>query len=102
MTSSAWHIAQYNVATLAAPIDDPVNADFVSELDRLNGLAEILPGFVWRLKDDTGSSTGIRVEGESDRVIVNFTVWESTEQLFEYTYKSSHNATMVQRTKWFE
>jgi Domain of unknown function (DUF3291) len=102
MSTGAWHLAQYNVATMVAPLDSPQLADFVAELDRLNGLADVSPGFVWRLQDDSGASTGIRVEGESDRVLVNFTVWESIDQLFEYTYKSSHNSTMVRRGKWFE
>lgn len=102
MTTSTWRLAQYNVATMAAPADSPQLADFMSELDRLNGLAEISPGFVWRLKDDSGSSTNIRPEGESNRVLVNLTVWESIDQLFEYTFKSSHNMTMVRRGKWFE
>ena len=96
-----WHLAQINVATLLAPIDSPQLEDFVAELDDLNELAERSPGFVWRFKDDSGNSTAVRIEGEDDGTIINFTVWESVEQLFEYAYKSAHNDIMVRRREWF-
>ncbi len=51
------HLAQLNIARSVAPIDDPAMADFVANLDRINALGEATPGFVWRLKDETGSAT---------------------------------------------
>jgi Domain of unknown function (DUF3291) len=35
-------------------------ADFMNNLDLVNGLAERSKGFIWRLKDDSGSATNIR------------------------------------------
>jgi hypothetical protein len=36
-----WHIAQLNIGTMTGKnIDDPVMAEFVSQLDTINALAE--------------------------------------------------------------
>jgi len=35
-------------------------------------------------------------------VIVNFTVWESVEALFEFTYRSDHVEMYRRRREWFE
>lgn len=56
-----FHLAQLNIARMLAPIDSPVMADFVANLDRINQLAEKSDGFVWRLKDDTNNATSIRI-----------------------------------------
>ncbi len=96
-----FHVAQYNVARLIAPLDDPQIADFVAEIDRINKLGDSSPGFIWRLHDESGNSTGVRV-GDDPLVIVNFTVWESIEALFEYTYHSGHVELFRRRADWFE
>jgi hypothetical protein len=97
----AWHLAQYNIARLLAPLDDPLLADFVANLERVNRLGDASPGFVWRLQTDDGTSTSVRVRGD-ERIIVNFTVWESIEALFEFTYHSGHVEMYRRRREWFE
>jgi heme-degrading monooxygenase HmoA len=99
--SGEWHLAQYNVAKLVAPLDDPRVADFVASLQRVNTLGDHAPGFVWRPQSATGDSTGVRV-GDDPLVVVNFTVWESVEALFEYTYHSEHVEVFRRRREWFE
>ncbi len=95
------HLAQYNVARLVAPLDDPRIADFVADLERINTLGDRSPGFVWRLQGEDGTSTDVRV-GDDDAVIVNLTVWESIEALFEYTYHSGHVELFRRRREWFD
>ena len=74
--SPTYHLAQYNVATLVAPLDDPRLDEFRASLDRINQLGDRSPGFVWRHKNADGNSTGTRV-GDDPLVVINFTVWES-------------------------
>ena len=50
-----YHIAQINVAHMLAPLDDPIMAEFVAQLDAVNALADHSPGFVWRLQSDSGN-----------------------------------------------
>jgi Domain of unknown function (DUF3291) len=43
------YLAQVNIAKMKAPIESPIMADFVANLDRINALADAHEGFVWRL-----------------------------------------------------
>jgi hypothetical protein len=95
------HLAQYNIARLLAPLDDPSIADFVSSLDPINRLAEESPGFVWRHQTDEGDSTALRPY-DDDRVIINFSVWTDPDALWNYTYKSDHVDVFRRRREWFE
>jgi hypothetical protein len=54
-----YHLAQINISRLIAPIDDPKIAGFVSQLEPVNALADKAPGFVWRLKSESGNATDI-------------------------------------------
>ena len=94
------HLANVNVATLRAPIDDPLVADFVAGLPVVNALADSAPGFVWRLQTEEGDATSIRAFPDP-AVIVNLTVWESIEALKEFTYKGGHLDVFRRRREWF-
>ena len=101
MTGGGWHLAQVNVAVLAAPIDSPRLAEFVARLEPVNALADGWPGFVWRLQTEDGDATAIRAF-DDDRVIVNMSVWESVEALGEFVYRSGHLQVLRRRREWFE
>ena len=97
----AHHIAQLNIARAKAPLDDPLLADFVAQLDDVNALAEASPGFVWRLKSDSGNATDIRAY-DDPLMIVNMSVWKTIEALFDFAYRTSHTKVMNRRKEWFE
>src|SRR3954465_1011326 len=96
-----YHIAQVNVARFIAPVDDPVLSDFYAYLAPINALADAAPGFVWRFQTAYGDATSLRVY-DDDRIIVNFSVWESVEALKNFVYKEEHKNVMRERRKWFE
>jgi hypothetical protein len=96
-----WHLAQYNIARLVEPLDSPQLADFVANLARINGLADRSAGFVWRHQTEEGNSTSIRVRGDP-MIIINFSVWEDADSLFEYTYRSDHAEMYRRRREWFD
>lgn len=100
-SSPEYHLAQYNLARLVAPLDDPLIADFVAALDRVNQLGDHSPGFVWRHQTEDGNSTSIRVRGDP-LIVINFSVWEDVESLFEYAYRSDHAEVYRRRRDWFE
>ncbi|MEP7376275.1 MAG: DUF3291 domain-containing protein [Chitinophagaceae bacterium] len=102
METGNWHIAQLNIAAmLGKDIDDPIMAEFVAQLDAINALSEQSKGFVWRLKLDGGNATSYNPYHD-ERIIVNFSVWESADDLKNFVYKSAHTAVMKDRKKWFE
>ena len=95
------HLAQLNIGRLLKPIDHPQIAEFVNNLDSINALAESSPGFIWRMQDDSGNATHIKVF-DDPLIIANMSVWESVEALKDFTYQSGHVEFMKKRTQWFE
>lgn len=96
-----YQLAQINIARLIAPLDDPKIAEFVAQLEPINALADKSPGFVWRLKTESGNATNIAYN-DDPFVIVNLSVWVSLEALRDYAYKSDHMKVFRDRAKWFE
>ena len=45
---SAYELAQLNIGVIKGPIDSPVMAEFVANLDRINALAERTLGCMCR------------------------------------------------------
>ncbi len=101
VSGASVHLAQVNVGRLRAPIDDPLIAGFVAQLDTINALAEASPGFIWRLKDESGNATTITAF-DDPRMIINMSVWESLEALRAYVYRSDHTQVLARRREWFE
>ena len=98
--TSDWQIAQFNIAKALYPDDDSRMSGFFSQLDDINALAESSAGFVWRLQSDSGNATDIQV-GDDPLLIVNMSVWESVEALFDFAYKSAHKNVFANRRQWF-
>jgi hypothetical protein len=96
---TGYHLAQLNIGKPTGPLDGPEMADFMARLDDINTTADKAPGFVWRLVDDSGAdATALRPYGPD--VMVNLSVWESAEALYEFTYRSGH-LDLVRRRKEF-
>ena len=96
-----YYLAQINIALMKAPLNDPIMAEFADALEKINEVAEVSPGFVWRLKTQSGNATDIRAYCDS-KMLINISVWRSVEQLKEYVYESLHRDFFVRRRKWFE
>jgi hypothetical protein len=98
-----YHVAQYNVARMRGELDEPVMRGFVERLDELNHLADRSPGFVWRhTAEGEDTSTTLRVYADDPLVVINMSVWETIEQLHEFTYRSAHGPAYAARHAWFE
>jgi hypothetical protein len=97
-----WHLAQVNVGRLRAPIDDPLIADFVGGLDRINQLADRAPGFVWGVQTEAGNAIAIRPVEDDQLLAIDMSVWESVEALAQFVYRSDHLSFMRRRREWFE
>ena len=100
MSDGGWHIAQVNIALPVEPLDSPALEEFVALLEPVNALADAAPGFVWRLQTEDGDATAIRAFGD-DRLIINMSVWESIEALWDYVYDGGHLRAMRRRREWF-
>jgi hypothetical protein len=98
-----YHLAQVNIARALAPLDDPLMAAFVAQLDTVNALADNSPGFVWRLQTPEGNATDIKAY-DDPLIIFNMSVWASLDDYsnFVYSSESLHRAVMQQRRRWFQ
>jgi hypothetical protein len=95
------HIAELNVGRLRAPVDHPLVKEFIDNLDRINALAERMPGFVWRLTGGGNNATDLHL-GDDPTMAVNLSVWETVEQLETYVFGTLHAKFYQRRREWFE
>jgi ring-1,2-phenylacetyl-CoA epoxidase subunit PaaC len=97
-------LVQINIARMKAPIDSPLLADFAAQLDAVNAQAEASPGFIWRLKDETGNATAISATSPfGSEMLVNLSVWDNPDSLKAFVYRNqNHGSALKRRTQWFE
>jgi hypothetical protein len=95
------HLAVFNIGRPAAPLDSAQLQAFMDGLDPINALAEQAPGFVWRYTAE-GTNNATAARPFDDDVIVNFGVWASREQLWEFVYRSDHLDFLRRRREWFQ
>ena len=99
---SSHELAQLNIGVIKGPIDSPLMAEFVANLDRINALAERTPGFVWRLQTEEGNATAIRPFPENENIAVNMSVWKDVDSLRLFVFHTEHVEIMRRRSEWFE
>ena len=95
-----YNLAQVNIALARDEMASETMAGFVARLAEINELAEKSAGFVWRLKEESGDATSIRVF-DDPLLLVNMSVWDSIESLKNYVYKSDHVELIRDRDSWF-
>jgi hypothetical protein len=94
---AGYELAQLNIALVKYPLDSPLMAEFVANLDRINALADASPGFVWRLPADDAEPNPFGAT-----TLPNLSVWADMAALRAYAYKSAHAAFIGRRKEWFE
>ncbi len=95
------HLAQLNIGRFRYPTDDPRLADFMTNLDLVNALAERSQGFVWRLKDESNNATAFRPFPDP-MMAVNLSVWKNVEALERFVYQTVHKRFYGRRPEWFD
>lgn len=98
------HLAELNVGRLLAPTDDPRVADFMGNLDRINGLGKRMPGFVWMMEGSGEPGTGNTenaIDGDP-QFVSNLTVWEDVASLEKFVWGTIHKQFYDRRQDWFE
>lgn len=98
----AHQLAQLNIANFRLPAEHPDNHDFVSNLDRVNAIAEAQPGFVWRLKGEGNDALDLQAFDDPN-VISNMSVWADLDSLAAFVYRNEeHRQIMRRRKEWFD
>ncbi len=94
------HLAEINIARLTHAIDHPAVAEFADNLDRVNGIAERMDGFIWRYVDASGNATDTQI-GEDPNVIINVSVWRDVAALEGFVWGTLHKQFYAKRDQWF-
>ena len=98
--TQAHHLAEFNVARIRYPLDDPRMAEFTDNVERVNKLAEQIEGFVWRLQDDSGNAMNMRVY-DDPTILPNLTLWEDEQALERFVWQTVHGRFYRRRETWF-
>lgn len=93
-------LAQLNIALAKYPLDAEEIKEFVDNLELVNRIAENSDGFVWRLKDESGDATDIKVFDDPN-MIINMSVWDSVDALKNFMFRSHHRDFMRRKSEWF-
>ncbi|MGJ8584561.1 MAG: DUF3291 domain-containing protein [Marinosulfonomonas sp.] len=98
------HLAELNIGRLLAPTDDPRVAEFMDNLDRVNGLGKRMPGFVWMMEGSGQPGTGNTENniGGDPQFVTNMTVWEDVSTLEQFVWNTVHRQFYERRQEWFE
>ena len=95
------HLAELNIAEWKVPEDSPQAQPFLRAIDAVNSVADRSPGFVWRLKDETGNAIRTDHPWSDRKVIVNMSVWEDPGALEHYVWNTVHRAIYRRKAEWF-
>ncbi len=98
------NLAELNIGRLLAPTDDPRVAEFMDNIDRINGLGKRMPGFVWMMEGSGAPGTGnteAKIEGDP-QFVSNLSVWEDVETLEKFVWGTIHKQFYARRQEWFE
>ncbi len=98
-----YQLAQLNLADAIADMESPIMAGFVNATDRINALAAGSPGYVWSLESrpDDEKEDRVAIFGK-ESLLVNMTVWEDREALFDFVYNTMHKDIMIRKKEWFK
>jgi hypothetical protein len=103
-----YHLAHANIAWMHGTIDEPVMEGLARRIDEINRLAEESKGFIWRVPDSETSFAQLEVFRadfpgfDPARFFYNMSVWESLEDLREYTLYSAHAEMLYERRQWLD
>lgn len=96
-----WQLAEVNIARLKAPMGDPLVQPFVDAIDRINGIAERMDGFVWRHEDPADTSEGTLIY-DDPKIIYNASTWRDVPSLEKFVWGTLHKRFYQRRQEWFE
>ena len=74
-------------------------AEFVSQIDTMNQLAESSDGFIWRFNEEY-DSTGLPAPFDDPLLFFNMSVWRDVESLRHYVFQSAHVKMLQRKTEW--
>lgn len=95
------NLAQINIGRLRYPRGDERLSGWADNVGLINAMAEMQPGFVWRLSGAEGQETGRRAFGDP-QIVTNMSVWRDYEAFRAFVFRTEHADFLRARRDWFE
>lgn len=102
---TGFHLASFNFGTLRYDWEDPRVADFLNNLDLVNGLAARAPGFIWRLDDAAMEDAQTDAEGAlggNPRTASTLSLWRDVASLEQFVWKTVHRQFYARKAEWYD
>ncbi len=95
------YLAQFNIARIRYPLNDPRMKEFVENIDLVHRVADRIGGLIHRVQAE-GEKDATTLEVFGDPTIVpNLTVWKDWESLENFVFKTMHKRFFDKREQWF-
>lgn len=94
------YLAQFNVALLKYPLDDPRMKEFINNIDLVHRIADRVGGLIKRISDESGTALHIPVLN-NPRLVPNLTVWRDAASLKHFVHKTLHKRFLDKKDDWF-
>lgn len=102
---TGWHLAEFNIGTLRYDWDDPRVADFKDNLDRVFGIAQRSPGYIWHLKEAEMEAAQLDPTGPlggDPRTASTLSVWRDLPSLEHFVWQTVHKRFYDRRGEWYD
>ena len=98
----SYYLAELNIAKFRLPQEHPDNADFIAALDRVNAIAELSPGFIWRFTGEGNDAMDVQAF-DDPHIASNLSLWKDVESLTGFVYENKEHLSLMRRRKeWFD
>ena len=98
-------LAEFNIGVLRHDWDDPRVAEFKNNLERVNGIAQRSPGFVWQLPEEAMDAAQNDADGPlggNPRTASTLSVWHDLDSLKRFVWNTLHKRFVERRHEWFD
>src|SRR5689334_17833612 len=95
------YLAQFNIARIRYPLDDPRMKEFVDNIDLIHRVADRIGGLIHRVKADGEKDATSIVVFNDPTIVPNLTVWKDVESLKKFVFQTMHKRFFDKREQWF-
>jgi len=95
------HLAQFNIARIRYPLNDPRMKDFVFNIDMVHRVADRIGGLIHRVKAEGEKDSTSTVVFNDPTIVPNLTVWKDADSLKKFVFETMHRKFFDNRNKWF-
>ena len=102
---NGMHLAEFNFGFLKLGWDHPSVQDFLNGLDRVNQIANQMPGYVWRLPDEEMNAAQQDPDGPfggNARAASTLSVWTDAASLEQFVWNTVHRQYYARKAEWYD